>query len=325
MVDSFGRTLDYLRVSVTGRCNLRCVYCMPPEGVVWKPHDSILRFEEILRLCGIFADLGFRKIKITGGEPLVRRGVVPFMRNLKAIPGIEQVTLTTNGILLKAALEEEAAFPADAVNISLDTLDRDRFQKITRREGLDDVLGAIETLLAGNIPVKINCVPVPGLNEDDILPLARLAKERNLAVRFIELMPVAPAAAFRALPGQELFAMLEKALGPLRPFAGSLGNGPARYYAAAGFAGKIGFISPLSHSFCHTCNRLRLSSQGLLRPCLAHEDGRDLRGLLRGGASDDELKSAIREEISRKPRAHNFLSSEGAGHNHGDGMFRIGG
>jgi cyclic pyranopterin phosphate synthase len=291
---------------------------MPPEGVEWKPHESMLRFEEILRLCGIFADLGVRKIKVTGGEPLVRRGVVPFIRNLKALPGIGQVTLTTNGLLLKDCLEEAGGFPADAVNISLDTLDRERFKKITLREGPGEVLEAIDALLAGNIPVKINCVPILGLNDDDILPLAALAKDRNLAVRFIELMPIAAAGAFSAFPGREIFAMLEKALGPLRPFSGSLGNGPARYYIAAGFAGKIGFISPLSHGFCGACNRLRLSSQGLLKPCLASEEGRDLRSLLRGGASDEELKEAIREEVSQKPRAHNFSFD-------GSGMFRIGG
>jgi cyclic pyranopterin phosphate synthase len=318
VVDAFGRTLDYLRVSVTDRCNLRCVYCMPPEGVERMPHSAVLRFEEIRRLCGIFANLGVKKIKVTGGEPLVRRGVVSFIRNLKVIPGIEQVTLTTNGLLLKDCLEEADGFPVDAVNISLDTLDRERFKKITLRKGPGEVLWAMDTLLARNIPVKINCVSIPGLNEADVLPLAALAKERDLAVRFIELMPIAAAGAFRALPAPELFGILEKAFGPLRPFPGSLGNGPARYYMAAGFAGKIGFISPLSHGFCDTCNRLRLSSQGFLKPCLASEKGRDLRSLLRDGASDEELKQAIREEVFRKPRVHGFSFA-------GSGMFRIGG
>jgi cyclic pyranopterin phosphate synthase len=318
MVDGFGRTLDYLRVSVTDRCNLRCVYCMPPEGVEWKPHSAMLRFEEILRLCGVFAELGVRRIKVSGGEPLVRRGVMPFIRNLKTLPGVEQVTLTTNGLLLKDCLEEAGGFPPDAVNISLDTLDREGFKRITLREGPGEILGAIDALLARNIPVKINCVPILGLNEDDVLPLAALAKDRDLAVRFIELMPVAAAGAFRALPVRELFGTLEKAFGPLRPFSGSLGNGPARYYTAAGFSGKIGFISPLSHGFCDTCNRLRLSSQGVLKPCLASEEGRDLRSLLRGGASDGELKEAIQEEVSRKPRSHGFSFA-------GSGMFRIGG
>jgi cyclic pyranopterin phosphate synthase len=325
MRDSFGRTLDYLRISVTDRCNLRCVYCMPPEGVEWKPHESMLRFEEIRRLCGIFACLGFRKIKITGGEPLVRRGVIPFIRDLKTLPGIEQVTLTTNGLLLASCLEESSGFPADAVNISLDTLDKEKFKKITLGRGLDEILGAVEILLARNIPVKINCVPIRGLNEDDVLPLASLAKERNLAVRFIELMPAASAGAFRAIPEQELFARLEKALGSLRPFSGGMGNGPARYYTAAGFAGKIGFISPLSRSFCDTCNRLRLSSQGLLKLCLASEEGRDLRSLLRGGASGEELERAIREEVFQKPRSHSFSFTPGVPRHSMDGMFRIGG
>jgi cyclic pyranopterin phosphate synthase len=320
VVDPFGRTLDYLRVSVTDRCNLRCIYCMPPEGVEWKPHEAVLRFEEILRLCGIFAALGFRKIKVTGGEPLVRRGVFPFIGRLKAIPGIEQVTLTTNGLLLASRLKEAAGTLPDAVNISLDTVDRERFRKITLREGLDHVFGAIDALLARNIPVKINCVPILGLNEEDILPLAALAKEKNLTLRFIELMPMT-AGTLMAVPRPKVFAALEKALGPLRPFPGRLGNGPARYYTAPGLPGKIGFISPISRGFCGACNRLRLSSRGFLKPCLASREGRSLRDLLRGGASDGDLMEAIEEEVSRKPRAHGFSFP----HAPPGGMFRIGG
>jgi cyclic pyranopterin phosphate synthase len=325
MVDPFGRTLDYLRVSVTDRCNLRCVYCMPPSGVESKPHDSILRFEETLRLCTIFASLGIRRIKVTGGEPLVRRGIAPFIQSLKDLPGIERVSLTTNGLLLNSYLDEGAGIP-DAVNISLDTLDRERFKKITLHDGLDVVLKAIENTLEKSIPLKINCVPIRGLNEADLVPLAALAKEKNIAVRFIELMPIGYSGGLEPVPGSEVYRLLENAFGPLRPFTGIPGGGPARYYSADGFTGKIGFISPLSHGFCETCNRLRLSSEGVLKPCLSSDLGKDLRGPLRAGASDEELIRAIRGLVSQKPKSHNFLSFCNAPPaEHTSGMFRIGG
>jgi cyclic pyranopterin phosphate synthase len=268
----------------------------------------------------------------------VRRGIASFIRGLKDIPGVERVTLTTNGILLGSYLDEGAGIP-DAVNISLDTLDRERFKKITLGDGPDHVLGAVENLLAKNIPVKINCVPIRGCNEEDLVPLAALAKEKNIAVRFIELMPIGRAGSFRPVPGAEVFSLLENAFGPLSPFdgggpvgggpvggGGPDGGGPARYYSAEGFTGKIGFISPLSRGFCETCNRLRLSSQGVLRPCLSSDFGKDLRPLIRGGASGEELAGAILELAAQKPRSHNFSSFYGAPPaDHKSGMFKIGG
>ena len=339
LFDSFGRTLDYLRVSITDRCNLRCVYCMPEEGVEWKPHDSMLKFEETLRLCRVMAALGIRKVRVTGGEPLVRRGVASFIKELKAIPGIERVALTTNGFLLGAYLSEAAAlsptsFP-DGVNISLDALDGECFRRITRTEGAlpEDILPHIDRLLEKRIQVKINCVPVRSFNEGEIARLAALARDREIAVRFIELMPLGSAAGFKPITGTETAAFLEKAFGALVPSTSTdlklpiEGSGPAVYYSLPGFKGKIGFINPVSHGFCETCNRLRLTSEGLLKPCLSDIYAVDLRALLRSGASDAELTNAVKEAALKKPAFHTLSPIYGApaGKRHTDGMFGIGG
>ena len=341
LTDSFGRTLDYLRVSITDRCNLRCVYCMPADGVESKTHDSMLRFEEILRLCRILIELGVRKIKVTGGEPLVRKGTGAFLNELKKllltnqrISGTEKLTLTTNGYLLGAYLDEAEAFasaktapvsnfPLDGVNISLDALDRERSAFITRKTDInpEEIFLHVDRLLKKNIPVKINCVPIRELNEDQIVPLAALAKARNIAVRFIELMPLGSAAGFKPFPGTEIAVLLEKAFGKPKLFSGVLGNGPAVYYTFPGFAGVVGFINPLSRCFCESCNRLRLTSEGLLKLCLSSALNLDLRALLRSGASDGELAQVIRETALQKPRIHNLEHKE----QHPDGMFEIGG
>jgi cyclic pyranopterin phosphate synthase len=326
MLDSYGRIIDYLRVSVTDRCNLRCVYCMPPDGVPWKPHDSILKFEEILRLCRIMAELGIKKIKVTGGEPLVRRGTGAFLKNLKTLTGIERVTLTTNGLLLETFLDEaEESSPGslpDAVNISMDALDEDRFAKITgeANRNPDEILRGIDRLLKIKIPVKINCVLVKGLNEEEILPLTLLTKEKNIAVRFIELMPMGSAANFKHVTGAETSAIIEKEFGVLTPFSGVEGSGPASYYSLKGFAGKIGFIRALSRSFCESCNRIRLTSEGFLKTCLFSELDFDLRTLLRSSASDSELARAIGEAAAQKKVSHNLC-----GENYPKGMSGIGG
>ena len=339
--DSFGRILDYLRVSVTDRCNLRCVYCMPPEGVEWRPHDSILSFEEILRFSRIMAELGIRNIKVTGGEPLVRRGIAGFIKTLKRLKGIEKVTLTTNGSLLGEYLDEAEGFGSEAlpdgINISLDALDKERFIKITRytESGPEKILPLIDRLLEKNIPVKINCVPVRGLNEEEIIPLAALAKDKDVAVRFIELMPLGSAATMKPVPGAEIAALLEKKFGKLTPFSGGtttqsdsgvLGSGPAMYYRLPDFTGKIGFINALSRGFCETCNRLRLTSEGSLKPCLSDKRSFDLRELLRAGASDGELKQVITEIAEKKPQYHSFSPDHSKVAGRGsDGMFGIGG
>ena len=335
LIDSFGRTLDYLRVSVTDRCNLRCVYCMPEEGVEWKAHGAMLSFEEILRLCRIMADLGIRKIKVTGGEPLVRRGVASFIKDLKSLPGIQKVTLTTNGFLLGNYLDEAEALSSalpDSVNISLDALDPERFRRITRFDGAvpNDLLQHIDRLISNNIPVKINCVPVRGFNEEEIRPLAALARDKKIIVRFIELMPLGSAADLKPVPGAETADIIQKAYGVLIPFNGIEGYGPAVYYSLPGFTGKIGFINPVTHGFCESCNRLRLTSEGLLKPCLSYDNGLELRKLLRSGASDVELVNEITGAAFKKPRVHTLSSVYGASQEecrrqHSGGMFGIGG
>jgi len=336
LIDSYGRTLDYLRVSVTDRCNLRCVYCMPPQGVPRKPHEAMLSFEEILRAAGIMARLGMRKIKVTGGEPLVRRGAAPFLKNLKSLPGIEKVTLTTNGLLLGGYLDEaEALAPGslpDGVNISLDALDNERFRYITRSDGAGpaEILSFVDRLAEKHIPVKLNCVIIRSLNEAEILPLAALARDRDVAVRFIELMPLGAGAALKAVPGGEIAGLLETTYGALTPFSGVPGSGPAVYYSLPGFTGNIGFINPVTRGFCETCNRLRLTSEGLLKPCLSYDLGLDLRPLLRSCASDAELAQAITALVAQKPRHHTLSEIYGAppaevNGPHSGGMFKTGG
>ena len=323
MTDGFGRTIDYLRVSVTDRCNLRCVYCMPQSGVDFIPHGQILRFEEILRLCRILAGQGIRTVKVTGGEPLVRRDVAGFIGELKKIPGIEQVTLTCNGTLLPDSLDELASAGLDGVNISLDAVNPDVFRRITRGGGPDSVLLAIDRAVELGLPAKVNCVPVRGLNGGEIPGIASLARDKNIAVRFIELMPLGDAGMYHIIPGGEIREMLEREYGELTPFSGRMGNGPAVYYTVKGFAGKLGFISAVSCGFCESCNRLRLTSHGVLKPCLAYGGGLDLRAMVRGGKSDGEIAREIVKAVTEKPRGHGFSNTkEDKGR---EGMFRTGG
>jgi cyclic pyranopterin phosphate synthase len=332
MDDLFGRTIDYLRVSITGRCNLRCIYCMPPGGIDWTPHENILSFEEILRICGIMAGMGIRRVKVTGGEPLVRRGATDFIRSLKKIKGIQTVTLTSNGILLEGELDKLADAGLDGVNISLDTLDGETFRRITRRDGLDKTLRAIERACAAGLRVKVNCVPLGGINEADLTGLAALAKTGVEAVRFIELMPLGNAESFEFVPGKKVLELLEKEYGEFTPYPETLGNGPAFYYSVRGFRGKIGFINAVSVGFCGTCNRVRLTSRGLLKPCLSGDISLDLRGLLRGGpenspgCSGREVEDAVRALIAQKPRSHTFAARyHQEKTEHTAGMFNIGG
>ncbi|GHV29785.1 GTP 3',8-cyclase MoaA [Spirochaetia bacterium] len=334
MIDRYGRIIDYLRISVTDRCNLRCVYCMPAEGVPWKPHGDMLSFEEILRLCAVMAGLGINKVKITGGEPLVRKGVAGFIMRLRTIPGIEQVTITTNGLLLEEFFDEAGGVIVDGVNISLDTLDPERFSKVTRTtpgafangQGLPAILRALDRAQSLGIPVKLNCVPIRGFNEADLPGMAALARTKALTVRFIELMPLGSGDALEPIPGAEVAALLERVYGAMVPYSGKLGNGPAEYYILPGFAGKIGFINAVSEGFCEHCNRLRLSSSGVLMPCLSSDSGMDLRSLLRGGASDADLRAAVAELAAQKPPSHNFSAVyEREQTKHKSGMYHIGG
>lgn len=309
MQDQFGRTIDYLRISVTDRCNLRCQYCMPAQGVPFVPHAEILQYEEILRLMPAFRALGFRKVKLTGGEPLLRSGLQTLVAGLYQA-GFEQVTLTTNGILLPQTLPALRAAGLSAVNISVDTLDRAQFAAITRRDLLDQVLDGIDAALqTPDLTVKLNCVPIVQ-DPENLVRLALLAKAHPLHVRFIEMMPIGAGKDCQSYDEAEILRILTARFGPAEPVGGVLGNGPAHYYELTGFQGRIGFISAVSHQFCGACNRIRLTSEGFLKTCLQYGAGVDLKALLRSGASDERIREAIAQAIWEKPGAHHFLQTE---------------
>lgn len=307
MLDRFGREIEYIRVSVTDRCNLRCTYCMPEEGVPPVPHAEILTFDEIERFCRIAAGLGISRIKLTGGEPLVRRGLPVLIGKLKRIPEVKQVTLTTNGTLLKEQIGSLTAAGLDAVNISLDTLDEERYRQVTRGGILDHVLEGLDAALAyPGLPVKINCVPLKDGTEEDLLRLAGLAEDRPVDVRFIEMMPIGSGKESAGKSGKDIREMLERRFGQPEPYEKPLGNGPAEYVQFAGFQGRIGFISAISHKFCRTCNRLRLTAEGLLKPCLQYGDGADIKTLIRGGGTDAQIEDAVSQSVLSKPACHRF-------------------
>ena len=324
MFDSRRREIHYLRLSITDLCNLRCRYCMP-DGVPKLAHEEILTYEEFLRLAALFARCGVDTIRVTGGEPLMRRDVDQLVRGLKAIPGIRKVAITTNGTLLARQLPALLDAGLDSVNISLDTLNPETFAKITARNEFAAVQAGIHAALESGIPVKLNCVPQAGVNEGELEQLAALAREKPVQVRFIEMMPIGYGAAMPCIPGPEVLARFRKHWPELAPLPGEkpLGDGPAVYYTAPGWKGHLGFIAAVHGKFCGTCNRVRLTSQGFLRPCLASEMGCDLRGLLRDGAADEELLAAIRHTIWEKPQEHHFEWKQNIPATRG--MFRIGG
>lgn len=308
MIDAQGRTIDYVRISVTDRCNLRCVYCMPEKGIPMATHEDLLSFEEIERLCRILADVGIKKVKLTGGEPLVRKDFVELVRKIKAIDGIEKVTLTTNGVLLEDQMDALAAAGINGINISLDTLNPKIFAEITRRDVFSEVYKGIQKALTyPEISVKLNCLPL-GLEEQNLEEIAELAKDNMVHVRFIEVMPIGQGKNYKFLSETQIIDMLEKKFGKMVPFGEVLGHGPGHYYSIEGFQGKIGFISAISHKFCGSCNRIRLTAEGYLKSCLQYDTGRDLRFLLRNGATDEEIKEAIVQGIEEKPIEHIFLS-----------------
>jgi cyclic pyranopterin phosphate synthase len=304
-LDSFGRSIDYLRISVTDRCNLRCIYCMPPEGVPHISHDEILSYEEIRAVVQAAAELGIRKIRLTGGEPLVRADFPELVKMLSRIEGIIDLSLTTNGALLKNYAQALKQAGLSRVNVSLDTLRANRFQYITRLGELKDVLEGISAAKkAGFDPAKINTVVMRGINDDEILDFARMTYKDGWHVRFIELMPFKGVA--ESVPSIELQQHISS-LGRLEPCVSITGNGPAMYYRLAGAKGTIGFISPLTEiSFCSRCNRMRLTPDGKLRPCLLGEDEIDLRMPLRNNASMEELKRLILKAVASKPEHHHL-------------------
>jgi len=307
--DSFQRPINYLRISVTDRCNLRCIYCMPSGGVCLMPHEDILSYEEIYRIVQAAAELGINKVRITGGEPLVRFGLPKLIQMLAEIDAIDDISLTTNGALLGDYAAELKQAGLRRVNVSLDTLKQDKFNLITRGgSNLGDVLEGIEVAKSvGLNPVKLNMVVMSGINDGEILDFATKTINEEWHVRFIELMPFAGegATAPRFVPVSNMRKRLEL-LGELEPCLPSIGNGPARYFRFLHAKGTIGFITPMSEHFCFRCNRLRLTSDGKLRPCLLAENEIDLKQPLRSGVTSAELKQLIGEAIARKPLQHHL-------------------
>lgn len=305
MKDSHGRTIDYMRISITDRCNLRCRYCMP-EDIPSINHCEILRFEEILHICTLAQELGIRRFKITGGEPLVRKDCLSFLRKLKSMPGTEQVTLTTNGVLLKEALPELLDLGIDGANISLDTMNADTFRKLTDRDEFDHVFNSLLACQASGIRTKVNSVLIKGINDHEFWDLLHLAKDYPVDVRFIELMPIGSGQAFQGYDRNTLLELLAEKYPNYEPVHTVRGNGPANYIRIPGFQGCIGFIDAIHGKFCSSCNRIRLTSDGILKLCLYYENGIDLKDLLRQGSSDQKLLDYMKDAIEHKPREHQF-------------------
>ena len=319
MRDSLGRELNYLRVSLTDRCNLRCIYCMPPEGIEQLSHTDVLRNEEFLDVIKVAADLGFSHIRLTGGEPLVRKGIVELVRDIKAIPGIDNVSMTTNGILLPKLAEPLKEAGLDRINLSLDTLDAEQYRFITRCGSLDACLAGLDAALeAGFEPIKINAVAVRRLNQD-FLAFARMSVDRPLHMRFIEYMPVGHSGGADGsgwgpedvITCEEIRTSINEAakaaglpeLEPLPKEQQPLGFGPAVYWKFPGAQGTVGFISPLSNHFCDRCNRIRLTADGKLRPCLFSDVEYDVRDAVRAG-SPEGIHAAFHEAVGNKPDEH---------------------
>jgi cyclic pyranopterin phosphate synthase len=311
MRDRFGREIDYARISITGRCNLRCVYCMPESGVKPLRRADILSYENILRICQVFAALGIRRFRVTGGEPLVRKGAMGLIARLKELKEAS-VTLTTNGLLLPEAARGLRDAGLDGVNISLDTLNPSAYLRLTRGGDVRRVLAGIDAAVEARIPlVKVNCVPLGEKSREDVLQVAALARNRPIHARFIEMMPIGQGTAFSGVDNGRLRGWLEREYGSWTPLEdglnGSYGGGPARYGSLPGFQGKIGFISALSDCFCASCNRIRLTATGFLRACLNRDGGVSLLPAL-AEPGDGRLFADIRAAILNKPERHDFTA-----------------
>ena len=314
MRDGFGRRIEYLRISVTDKCNLRCVYCMPAEGLPWLRRDDLLSYEEIERIVRTMAGMGLRRLRITGGEPLVRRELPSLIARLSDVPGIEDIALSTNAVLLAPVADELRAAGVSRLNISLDSLQPDRVDAIARRPGSHERIfeGLEAAERSGFDPIKINVVVMRGRNDDEIEAFARRTVDRPWHVRFIEVMPVGENLGISA---DEYISSLEmlrrvRAIGELRPVAGPPGNGPATYFRFPDAAGTVGVITPMSHNYCDRCNRMRLTADGKLRPCLFGDIHTDLREPLRRG---DALEPLIEETLRIKPERHHLVQGSASG------------
>lgn len=315
LLDGFSRPITYLRISVTDKCNLRCIYCMPEAGLGWLRREEILTYEEIAAIVRAAAAVGVRAIRLTGGEPLVRPDLSRLVKVLGAIPGIDDIALSTNGLLLEAQLHDLVAAGLRRINFSLDTLRADRFEAIARRPGLEVVLRAIAASVAmGLAPIKLNCVVMRSRNDDEVGDFAMLTRDLPIFVRFIEVMPVHENVALHRDAYVSADEIIERiaASGDLRPVVAPSGNGPARYFAFPGAAGAVGVISPLSHDYCERCNRVRLTADGRLRLCLFGDNCVDLRTPLRAGATTAYLCNLLRSAMLIKPQRHHLRLGETA-------------
>lgn len=305
MKDGYGRSIDYLRISITDRCNLRCTYCMPEQGIPCLAHADILTYEEIETICRKMAWVGLKHVRITGGEPLVRRECWRLIEKLRNIPGIQTVTLTTNGILLEQYAPQLVTAGLDGINISLDTLNAEAYRTITRCGDIDRVLAGLETMRKyPQVTVKINCVLGDTQWEQTAISVAGLAQIYPVHVRFIEQMPLAGGVA-QGCTQDDVLAVLQTTYGSAQPCEKPMGFGPSSYVQFAGFLGKIGFISAMSHKFCASCNRIRLTADGKLRLCLQSDKTVDLRSLMRSGQTD-KIIPAVQQALLHKPQAHCF-------------------
>lgn len=323
MLDKCGRNINYLRISVTDRCNLRCIYCMPNKGIKFMPESNLLKLDEIYRIVKLTSELGISKVRLTGGEPLVREGIVDLIKDIKSLPNIDEVCITTNGILLAQHIPSLIKAGLDRVNISLDTLKEDVYSNITRGGDLKSVINSLNFAVDNGLKVKINTVIIEGFNSNEIMNFVSITENNPLDVRFIELMPIGEGKNFKSISTQQIKDIISK--NSSLTICDSITNheGPASYFKTKKGIGKIGFISAMSHSFCENCNRIRLTSEGFLKQCLHWNSGTDLRSLIRNGITDAELKEVIKRDIFNKPIRHKFNDNDSDSDNRL--MYQIGG
>lgn len=309
MLDKFGRQIDYIRISLTDKCNLRCKYCMPEAGVKLLKHEDILSYEEITVLSKVFIAIGIKNFKLTGGEPLLRKGISKLVQNLKKLDGIGEVTITTNGVLLEEYGKELIDAGIDRINISVDSLNPRRYQEITRRNFLNKVFSGIELLLKENFDkIKINTVPIRPIDKEDIERLIYLGRQKQIDIRFIKMMPIGVANIDLGYSKKEMLELIESILGESSPFNEKRGNGPAKYYSFKNYPSKIGFIDAIDNKFCNECNRIRLTATGFIKPCLYYDFGENIRPYIYS-LKETELKEKIETIIYNKPLMHHMSES----------------
>ncbi len=327
--DPHKRCIDYLRVSITDRCNLSCIYCKPKIKFKLLRHPEVLRYEEIIRTVSVAASLGITHIRLTGGEPLIRRGLLDFVACLKRLDGIEDISLTTNGVLLEEMAGGLRAAGISRLNISLDSLDPEKFRSITGSDAWTRVWrGITRAEEVGFAPIKINMVPVKGVNDNEISDFARLTLDRAVHVRFIEFMPIGANDRWKTevcVTGAEARSIIEREIGVLKPYASARSAGPSDNYQISGAKGVVGFISPISKHFCASCRRLRLTADGRIRPCLLSDTEIDIKSPLRGGCDDRELERLLRLALELKPERHYITFADTAAARYQRTMSRIGG